>query len=65
MSLSYVCICSVTSDLDLLLCPLIQVDGFDLGDVDPQISMDTSTADADENAQIPGSPSWTWYAKTQ
>lgn len=49
-----------TTDLDLLLRPLIQVDRLDLGDVNPQVSMDTSTADTDEDAQIPGCPSWTW-----
>lgn len=49
-----------TSDLDLLLRPLIQVDRLDLGDVNPQVSMDASTADTDEDAQIPGCPSWTW-----
>ena len=43
-------VCSVTSDLDLLLCPLVQIDGLDLGDVDPQVSVDTSAADTDEDA---------------
>lgn len=47
------------SDLDLLLRPLVQIDGLDLGDVDPQVSMDAGTADADEDAQIPGCPSGT------
>lgn len=50
----------MTSDLDLLLCPLVQIDRLDLGDVDPEVSMDTSAADTDEDAQIPGRPSWTW-----
>lgn len=48
------------SDLDLFLSPLVQIDRLDLGDVDPQVSMDTSTADTDEYAQIPGRPSWPW-----
>lgn len=51
-----------TTDLDLLLRPLIQVDRLDLGDVNPQVSMDASTADTDEDAQIPGCPSWTWIS---
>lgn len=50
----------MVSDLDLLLCPLVQIDRLNLGYVDPQVSMDTSTADTDEDAQIPGRPSWTW-----
>lgn len=50
----------MTSDLDLLLRPLVQIDRLDLGDVDPQVSVDAGTADADEDAQIPGRPSWTW-----
>ena len=51
----------VTSDLNLLLRPLVQIDRLDLGDVDPQVPMDASTADADEDTQIPGCPSWTWW----
>lgn len=51
----------MTSDLDLLLRPLVQIDGLDLGDVDPQVSMDAGAADADEDAQIPGRPSRTWW----
>lgn len=49
-----------TADLDLFLSPLVQVDRFDLGDVDPQVSMDASTADTDEYAQVPGCPSRSW-----
>lgn len=48
-----VCICRVTSHLDLLLRPLVQIHRLDLGDVDPQVSMDTGTADTDEDAQVP------------
>lgn len=49
-----------TADLDLFLSPLVQIDRFDLGDVDPQVSMDASTADTDEYAQVPGRPSRSW-----
>lgn len=54
-----VCVCSATSDLDLFLCPLVQVDRLNLGDVDPKVTMNTSTSDTDKDAQIPGCPSWT------
>lgn len=56
-------ICRVTSDLDLFLRPLVQIDRLDLGDVDPQVSMDTGTANAYEDSQIPGCPSWPWQGE--
>uniref|UniRef100_A0A0E9RN39 Uncharacterized protein n=1 Tax=Anguilla anguilla TaxID=7936 RepID=A0A0E9RN39_ANGAN len=40
--------------------PLVQVDGLDPGDVHAQVAVDSSTADADEYSQIPGSPSRTF-----
>lgn len=39
--------------LDLLRRPLVQVDRLDSGYVDPQVAVDSSTADADEDAQVP------------
>lgn len=48
------------SYLHLLLGPLVQVNRLDLGYVDPQVPVDASTADADEDSQIPGGPSGTW-----
>lgn len=49
---SFLLLCEgvLTSDLNLLLRPLIQIDRFDPGDVDPEVSMNTSAADTDEDA---------------
>lgn len=39
--------------LDLLRCPLVQVDGFDPGDVDAQVAVDAGAADAHEHSEVP------------
>lgn len=39
--------------LDLLRCPLIQIDRFDSGDVDTQVAMDAGTADTHEHPEVP------------
>lgn len=39
--------------LDLLRCPLVQVDRLDPGDVDSQVAVDAGAADAHEDAEIP------------
>lgn len=46
--------------LDLLGCPLVQIDRFDSGDVDAEVTVDPSTADTHEHPEVPGSPSRTW-----
>lgn len=45
--------------LDLLGCPLVQVDRFDSGDVDAEVTVDPGTADTHEHPEVPGSPSRT------
>lgn len=45
--------------LDLLRCPLVQVDGFHSGDVDTQVAVDASTADTHEHPEVPWCPSRT------
>ena len=42
----------------LMWRPRVQVDGFDLGDVNSQVAVDSGTADAHEDAQVPGGPPW-------
>lgn len=39
--------------LDLLRCPLIQIDRFDSGDVDTQVAVDAGTADTHEHPEVP------------
>lgn len=39
--------------LDLLRCPLIQIDRFDSGDVDAQVAVDAGAADTHEHAEVP------------
>lgn len=39
--------------LDLLRCPLVQVDRFHSGDVDAQVAVDASTADTHEHPEVP------------
>lgn len=45
--------------LDLLGCPLVQIDRFDSGDVDAEVTVDPGAADAHEHPEVPGSPSRT------
>ena len=42
-----------STDLDLFLRPLVQVDRLDLGDVDAEVAMDPRTADANKDPQVP------------
>lgn len=49
--------------LDLLRCPLVQVDRFHSGDVDTQVAVDASTADTHEHPKVPWCPSRTWNGK--
>lgn len=49
--------------LDLLRCPLVQVDRFDPGDVHSQVAVDASATDTHEHPQVPRSPSRTWKGK--
>lgn len=44
---------------NLLWCPCIQIDTFDPGYMNPKITVDASTTDAQENSQVPRCPSWT------
>ena len=37
--------------------PRVQIDGFHLGDVDAQVSVDAGAADAKEDAEVPRRPS--------
>lgn len=46
----FVCVCIY---LDLLRCPLVQIDRFDSGDVDAQVAVDASTADTHEDPKVP------------
>lgn len=39
--------------LDLLRCPLVQIDRFDPGDVDTQVAVDAGTADTHEHPEVP------------
>ncbi len=39
--------------LDLLRCPLVQIDRFDSGDVDTQVAVDAGAADTHEHPEVP------------
>ena len=39
--------------LDLLRRPLVQINRFDSGDVDPQVAVDAGTADTHEHPEVP------------
>lgn len=39
--------------LDLLRCPLVQIDGFHSGDVDAQVAVNAGTADTHEHPEVP------------
>ena len=39
--------------LDLLRCPLVQIDRFDSGDVDTQVTVDAGAADTHEHPEVP------------
>lgn len=45
--------------LDLLGCPLVQIDRLDSGDVDSKVPVDPGTADTHEHPEVPGSPART------
>ena len=45
--------------------PCIQIDGFDPGDVNAQVPVDSGTADAEEDAQIPWRPARSWNTAQQ
>lgn len=43
----------VCAYLDLLGCPLVQIDRFDSRNVDTQVAVDAGTADAHEHPEVP------------
>ena len=44
---------SVCLYLDLLGCPLVQIDRLDPGDVDAQVAVNSGTADTHEHPEVP------------